>query len=68
MVNISQIKLQKNRFKKNSKINFLKFGQAGLNIKKGSRLELIHITFLKKIFKIFLKKKKNNLFKPTKKI
>jgi len=58
---LQNIKVQKNRFSKTPKTPTLKFGNYGFLIKNESKIELIHITFLKKCLKkLNFKKKKNN--------
>jgi ribosomal protein L16/L10AE len=53
--------MQKNRFfKKPNKIK-LSFGEFGFFTSKEGRIELIHLSILKKNMKNFVKKKKNNI-------
>lgn len=54
-------KIQKNRFFSNPKKRFNKFGDFGLACKNEGRLELIHISMLKKKIKTFIKKKKSEI-------
>lgn len=64
MVLSLESKLQKNRFKKKTVKKNLKFGDYGLLIIKGGRIELIQLFFLKKLLKkVFLRKKKFNMSK-----
>ena len=51
MVNLNEMKLQKNRFSKNSKFKKLNYGNVGFLVKKEGRLELIHLFILKKLIK-----------------
>lgn len=61
IVDNKERKIQKNRFKKNPKQIKLNFGEFGLVTKNEGRIELIQLTFLKKIIKTFIKKKKSNV-------
>lgn len=54
-------KIQKNRFKKNPKKSSNKFGDYGLSCKNEGRLELIHISILKKKIKTFIRKRKSEI-------
>lgn len=54
-------KLQKNRFCRKPKTPKLGFGDSGLITLNEGRLELIQLTFLKKLVKSFIKKKKSNI-------
>jgi len=53
--------MQKNRFFRGPKKPKLDFGDFGLITKNEGRLELIQLTFFKKIVKTFIKKKKSNI-------
>ena len=55
------IKIQKNRFFNKPKKPQNKFGDVGLVCKNEGRLELIHLSLIKKKIKSFIKKKKSNL-------
>lgn len=54
-------KIQKNRFFKNPKESFNKFGDFGLACRNEGRLELIHISMIKKKIKPFIRKKKSEI-------
>lgn len=54
-------KLQKNRFSRKPKKPKLDFGDCGLITINEGRIELIQLTFLKKLVKSFIKKKKSNI-------
>lgn len=54
-------KIQKNRFFKNPKKNKLNFGDFGIACKNEGRLELIHISNIKKKVKTFIRKKKSEI-------
>lgn len=54
-------KIQKNRFYRKPKKPKLDFGDFGLITKNEGRLELIQLSFFKKIVKTFIKKKKSNI-------
>ena len=54
-------KIQKNRFKTSSKKTFNKFGDFGLACKNEGRIELIHLTQIKKKIKPLIKKKKSEI-------
>ena len=54
-------KMQKNRFFRGPKKSLLKFGDFGLAFKNEGRLELIHISILKKKVKFFIRKKKSEI-------
>jgi hypothetical protein len=53
--------MQKNRFYSNPKKRFNKFGDFGIAAKNEGRLELIHISMLKKKIKPLIKKKKSEI-------
>ena len=61
MVNVKHEdrKMQKNRFFKNPKKIKLNYGDSGLIVTREGRIELIHLTIMKKFIKNFVKKKKN---------
>lgn len=54
-------KIQKNRFFRKPKKPKLDFGDFGLITKNEGRIELIQLTFFKKLVKGFIKKKKSNI-------
>lgn len=54
-------KIQKNRFFRKPKKPKLDFGDFGLITKNEGRLELIQLTFFKKMVKSFIRKKKSNI-------
>lgn len=51
-------KIQKNRFSRKPKKPKLDFGDFGLITKNEGRIELVQLSFFKKIVKTFIKKKK----------
>jgi hypothetical protein len=57
---LTNIKVQKNRGYKFSKTTKLLLGEYAFAASNESRMELIHMTFLKKCLKIFNVKKKTN--------
>ena len=59
--NNKPLKMQKNRFFRNPKTPKIVFGDSALISKNEGRIELIHLTLLKKIIKTFIKKKKSNV-------
>lgn len=54
-------KMQKNRFFKKPKKIEIKFGDAALTVLNEGRIELIHLSVLKKIIKKFITKKKSEI-------
>lgn len=61
LVNNEERKIQKNRFCRKPKKPKLSFGDFGLITKNEGRLELIQLSYFKKIVKTFIKKKKSNI-------
>lgn len=54
-------KLQKNRFSRNPKKPKISLGESGIITKNEGRLEFIQLSFIKKIVKKFISKKKSEI-------
>ena len=54
-------KIQKNRFFKKPKMFKLSFGDSGIVSTNEGRIEFVQLSLIKKIIKLFIKKKKSNV-------
>lgn len=58
VIDLNEMKLQKNRFGKNPKFKNLNYGDVGFLVSREGRLELIHLFMLKKLVKKLIKVRK----------
>ena len=55
------LKMQKNRFFKNPKTPSIIFGDCSLITKNEGRIEFVQLSMIKKLIKLFIRKKKSNI-------
>jgi hypothetical protein len=60
-IKLDEKKMQKNRFFRKPKNIRLIYGESGLVVIKEGRIELIHLTLLKRLLKSLIVKKKNEV-------